>query len=159
MHVECNRREGMRKARMRRCKFSVALRAEKWMHFLWMRRRELDDIYISHARVRVYYYIRRQLEVSVSLSLSNSPYILFDDLQNVDHEDLSAVSQWYLSSETRRHYSWFFPWAPFISSLHCLWRCIAEGNASRRAACANCNLRTSRRTYTYKDSVGNKSEY
>lgn len=40
-----------------------------------------------------------------------------------------------------RRCSWFFPWAPFISSLRYLWRCIAEENASRRAAFANCNLR------------------
>lgn len=86
--------EGMRKARMRRCKFSVALCAEKWMHFLWMRRRELDDIYniISRARARAFIselHTTRQPEVSVSLK-SCSPYILFDDLQKVDHEDLSS---------------------------------------------------------------------
>lgn len=82
----------------------------------------------------------RQPEVCTSLSQVLFP--LFDDLQKVDHETLYREPVISL-----RRCSWFFPWAPFISSLYCLWRCIAEGNASRRAAFANCNLRTSRRTY------------
>jgi len=127
--------EGMRKASMRRCKFSVALCAEKWMHFLWMRRRELNDIYnISYAYVCFSELIRHSPKY-VSLSLKLFPlYLIWR----------RSIMRIYLHREpviSLRRCSWFFPWAPFISSLRYLWRCIAEGNASRRVAFANCNLR------------------
>lgn len=145
--------EGMRKASMRRCKFSVALCAEKWMHFLWMRRRELNDIYsISYAHVCFSKLIRHSPKY-VSLSLSQVVSFI-SYLTKVDHENLSSPR----TSDISQTLFVVFPVGSFYFELALEVACATFEDVSPKETrpvepllqiviCV-----TSRRMYTYKDS-------